>query len=150
MTHCPRCGKDNAADIHSCTPQPGSELALILEQNAQLREQNTELDFLVHDHEVQNRELKAHTDALAGRISDLYKQLNAEEKLVDDLRRLLGNAVETIRADEALLAQALEALEHHTAIKHPAQIPYRDRTIALLRTRLAPTYTPTPNEGSEP
>jgi hypothetical protein len=37
---------------------------------------------------------------------------------------------------KALLAQALEALEFHTAIKHPAQIPYRDRTIALLRERL--------------
>jgi hypothetical protein len=81
-----------------------------------------ELDLLVHELEVENTELKA-----------MFKR-----------------AVDIIKADEALLAQALDALEFHTAIKHPAQIPYRDRTIALLRTRLAPSYTPTPNEGSEP
>ncbi|MEY4345280.1 MAG: hypothetical protein RL032_1112 [Pseudomonadota bacterium] len=32
--------------------------------------------------------------------------------------------------------QALEALEHHSAIKHPQQIHYRDTAIAALRTAL--------------
>ena len=38
--------------------------------------------------------------------------------------------------DEALLRQALDALENHTAIKHPQQRHYRDATITALRERL--------------
>jgi hypothetical protein len=38
--------------------------------------------------------------------------------------------------DEALLRQALDALENHTAIKHPQQRYYREAAIAALRERL--------------
>jgi hypothetical protein len=54
---CPRCGKENPADVHTCTPPPGSELALILEQNAQLREQNRQLDVELAETGRENRQL---------------------------------------------------------------------------------------------
>jgi len=38
--------------------------------------------------------------------------------------------------DEVLLRQALDALENHTAIKHPQQRYYREAAIAALRERL--------------
>jgi len=38
--------------------------------------------------------------------------------------------------DTALLRQALEALENHTAIKHPQQRHYRDAAIDALKERL--------------
>ena len=41
-----------------------------------------------------------------------------------------------------VLTQALEALEHHTAIKHPQQRHYRDAAIEALRAALAETAEP--------
>jgi hypothetical protein len=38
--------------------------------------------------------------------------------------------------DREVMQQALEALEHHSAIKHPQQIHYRDTAIAALKTAL--------------
>ena len=43
------------------------------------------------------------------------------------------------------MKMALEALEHHTAIKHPQQIHYRDAAITALREALAQ-----PDVGMEP
>ena len=40
------------------------------------------------------------------------------------------------------MEQALEALEHHTAIKHPQQRHYRDAAIEALRAALAETAEP--------
>jgi hypothetical protein len=77
---CIRCGKAvRSDDIHTCTPPPGSELALILEQNEQLRQQNTELDVKLA--------------GLEDRIQAVYGQLNDTEKEVDDLRLLLRQAL---------------------------------------------------------
>ena len=39
--------------------------------------------------------------------------------------------------------QALEALEHHSAIKHPQQIHYRDTAIAALKAALEQQAEPT-------
>lgn len=39
--------------------------------------------------------------------------------------------------DRELIRLALDALENHTAIKHPQQIAYRDAVIDALRDRLA-------------
>lgn len=39
--------------------------------------------------------------------------------------------------DQALIQLALDALENHTAIKHPQQRAYRDDAIDALRARLA-------------
>ena len=36
-----------------------------------------------------------------------------------------------------VMRQALDALENHTAIKHPQQISYRDDAIAALRAALS-------------
>jgi hypothetical protein len=41
-----------------------------------------------------------------------------------------------IKDDEALLRQALDVLENHTAIEHPQQIHYRDAAIDALKERL--------------
>jgi hypothetical protein len=43
----------------------------------------------------------------------------------------------TITLPRATVEQALEALENHTAIKHPQQRSYRDAAIAALRAALA-------------
>ena len=54
--------------------------------------------------------------------------------------------------DEALLRQALEALEEASDALHKGH-PVRMHTqkaIAALRERLGLRYEPTPNEGSEP
>jgi hypothetical protein len=40
--------------------------------------------------------------------------------------------------------QALEALEHHSAIKHPQQIHYRDTAIAALKAALEQQAEPPP------
>jgi hypothetical protein len=40
------------------------------------------------------------------------------------------------------LKLALDALENHTAIKHPQQIHYRDKAIAAIKEALAQTQEP--------
>jgi septal ring factor EnvC (AmiA/AmiB activator) len=132
MTHCPRCGKDNAAEIHSCTPTPGSELAQLYEQNAQLREQNTELDAKLAETTDALKGLEVENDGLGDRIKSLYKQLNTTEKEVDDLR--------------LLLRQALEALEYIVKPPcmcwagcddcDPTKAPDVNATIAAIKERL--------------
>jgi hypothetical protein len=58
--------------------------------------------------------------------------LKHEEAVIEVMRELHQRQ----QADEALLRQALDALENHTAIKHPQQIHYRDSAIDALRERL--------------
>ena len=67
------------------------------------------------------------------------------EGIRDELR-------EQRQRDEALLRQALEALEEASDALHKGH-PVRMHTqgaIAALRERLGLRYEPTPNEGSEP
>jgi hypothetical protein len=67
-----------------------------------------------------------------------------EEHFVEVCRKAGGNSNTTLYAapqprhdDEALLRQALDVLENHTAIKHPQQIYYRDNAITAIKERLA-------------
>jgi uncharacterized protein Yka (UPF0111/DUF47 family) len=96
MTHCPRCGKTNAAEIHSCTPK-----ALVLAD---------ELERHIGEFETATRaaaELRRQYEEIEGqadRIQSIYGQLNDTEREVDDLRLLLRQAL-------AALEFALPALE---------------------------------------
>jgi hypothetical protein len=91
---CPRCGKENPADVHTCTPPPGSELALILEQNAQLREQNTALDAELAESEALLRQaLTALESCDAAHPSDGGRQWyddKAVEAAIDAIKERLG------------------------------------------------------------
>ena len=61
---------------------------------------------------------------------------NDDIDLLDFTRAVLARAK---AQDEAIMRQALDALENHTAIKHPQQIYYRDSAITALRERLGET-----------
>jgi hypothetical protein len=94
MTNCIRCGKQNVDPVfpHTCTPPKALLLADVLEAThpalwpygqeaaAELRRQYEEIE------------------GQAGRIQDLYGQLNATEKEVDDCRLLLRQALEALEA----------------------------------------------------
>jgi hypothetical protein len=114
MTHCPRCGKTNAAEIHSCTPK-----ALVLAD---------ELERHIGEFEAATRaaaELRRQYEEIegqAGRIQDLYGQLNTTEKEVDDLRLLLRQAADMLAT---------------LPVKHPDQIAPRDALLASIKKRLA-------------
>jgi hypothetical protein len=73
-----------------------------------------ELDLLVHDLEVENTGLK-------DRIQDLYGQLNATEKEVDDCRLVLRQ-----------VADMLATLP----VKHPDQIAPRDALVKEIKERI--------------
>jgi len=101
MVKCTRCGKENPAEIHTCTPL-ALRLALALRDGSYL--------------------LSQERDGTADELERLFVELEG--------------AVQRNRDDTALLRQALEALENHTAIKHPQQRHYRDAAIDALKERL--------------
>jgi hypothetical protein len=79
---CIRCGKQvRSDDIHTCTPPPGSELALLLEQNAQMREQNTELDAKLAESEAL---LKQALHALKYRGANEWKVLKPVIEAIEE------------------------------------------------------------------
>jgi uncharacterized protein Yka (UPF0111/DUF47 family) len=85
MNHCPRCGKDNPAEVHTCTPK-----ALVLAD---------ELERHLGEFETATRaaaELRRQYEEIEGQadhIQSIYGQLNDTEKEVDDLRLLLRQAL---------------------------------------------------------
>jgi hypothetical protein len=83
MNHCPRCGKDNPAEVHTCTPK-----ALLL---AELLETDGWPDA-ANELRRQYEELEGQAD----RIQSIYGQLNDTEKEVDDLRLLLRQALDCL------------------------------------------------------
>ena len=155
---CQRCGKDNPAEVHTCTP-----LALVLadelHRHGTVNEPNTCADELIRLHaenEALRAELKTAHLNYVGCMEDLkeaaltpgepvasiYISPNGEREFDDwrvELpvgRNLLYTAPQPQRDDTALLRQALTALEN-SAVKHPDQIDGRNAAIAALKERLA-------------
>jgi uncharacterized protein Yka (UPF0111/DUF47 family) len=85
MTTCVRCGKTNAAEIHTCTPRA---LPLAYELERHLGEFETAVRAA-----AELRRLHEENQGQAARIRDIYKQLDDTEKEVDDLRLLLRQAL---------------------------------------------------------
>jgi hypothetical protein len=105
---CIRCGKpfNSVDDIHTCSLPPALALAELLE-----------------------------TDGWPDAADEL-RRLHAEnERLRSSANRggHMAVAWELQQAAEALLRQALDVLENHTAIKHPQQIYYRDAIITAIK-----------------
>ena len=121
MTHCPRCGKENPAEIHTCTP-----LALKL---ADALENGTYL-------------LWVERDATAAELRRLHEENEALRGMSFDTKRS--------PADEALLRRALEMLNdnHHYVAdneKHTYVMAHL-AVIEALHERLAgDNLTPTAN-----
>jgi hypothetical protein len=101
MNHCPRCGKTNAAEIHSCTPK-----ALV---------QADELERHIGEFETATRaaaELRRQYEEIEALQADV-KKFREAASCERDVRQQLERIVE---ADEALLRQALDCLECHADI----------------------------------
>jgi chromosome segregation ATPase len=86
-----------------------------IEQNEQLRQQNTELDAKLAETTDALKGLEVENDGLGDRIKSLYKQLNTTEKEVDDLRLLLKQALHALKYRGAnewkVLKPVIEAIE---------------------------------------
>jgi hypothetical protein len=86
-----------------------------IEQNEQLRQQNTELDAKLAETTDALKGLEVENDGLGDRIKSLYKQLNTTEKEVDDLRLLLRQALHALKYRGAnewkVIKPVIEAIE---------------------------------------
>lgn len=88
--NCQRCGKENPAEVHTCTP-----LALKLAD---------ELDqWLITS--------AATRKSAAAELRRLHDEVELQQCSLNVARQMIEGYVEWIRKDEALLRQALEALE---------------------------------------
>ena len=87
------------------------------------------------------------------RAARTYKYRGSLEAMTEperkELEQLLEFANKIIHRDEALLRQALEALEVSARFVYADLRPQCESTIDALRARLG-RYQPTENEGSEP
>ena len=87
------------------------------------------------------------------RAARTYKYRGSLEAMTEperkELEQLLEFANKIIHRDEALLWQALEALEVSARFVYADLRPQCESTIDALRARLG-RYQPTENEGSEP
>jgi hypothetical protein len=91
--------------------------------------------FIVHDPDATQAEIKHPVELVNNDIAAISAALAEPQEPVDDLRLLLRNAVDTIKADEALLRQALEMLEH-MPVKHPDQLAQRRKLLNSIEDRL--------------
>jgi hypothetical protein len=111
--HCPRCGKDNPPEVHTCTPK-----ALVLAD---------ELERHIGEFET------------ATRASAELRRLYAENERLRSAANRGGHmavAWELQQADEALLRQALECLEAMNP--YPAsKEEQRATAITAIKERLA-------------
>jgi hypothetical protein len=161
---CPRCGKDNPADVHTCFP-----LALKLADDIENRLYDVVFDQVI----AELRRLYEEVEGTAQRNRDIYKQLDKAEAEIDRLYKAaqpqpdhLRDATEKVDCprcghccpddtelrqlreqnlmldaeaakDEALLRQALKALvDAHVRVEHKQNVAMREAAIAALRERL--------------
>ena len=94
MTHCPRCGKDNPAEIHTCTPR-----ALVLAD---------ELTTLTGTQKAKRTTAKQAADELRGLHAEVQMQFQA----LKAARQLVEACYQSAKKDEALLRQALDTLAY--------------------------------------
>jgi len=94
---CDRCGKDNPADVHTCTP-----LALKLADEL-------EMWTLGEPAAAELRRLYEEVEGTAQRNRDIYKQLDAAEAEIDRLTKLLRQNIRTYMVDDQHYAPEEEA-----------------------------------------
>jgi hypothetical protein len=123
MTHCPRCGKTNAAEIHSCTPK-ALVLADELERHIGEFETATRAAAELRRLHSDNEQLAEFVIAVGGFWGHSRSKLVGEDSLAECINRG-GN-------DEALLKQALECLERSDTLGWQANLP----AITAIKERL--------------
>jgi hypothetical protein len=118
MTHCPRCGKTNAAEIHSCTPK-----ALVLAD---------ELERHLGEFETATR--------AAAELRRQYEEIEALQVAQYECGFGAGCCYQAAKseADKSLLRQAADMLAT-LPVKHPDQIGPRDALITAIEERLGET-----------
>jgi hypothetical protein len=95
------------------------------------------LDFPDTDELEQALELRRQYEEIEALQQDVKKFLEAAS-CERDVRLLLRNAVDTIKADEALLRQALELLEWEYGLSHHLVFAIKER---LTGDSLSPNHT---------
>lgn len=97
MTHCPRCGKTNPAEIHTCTPPLALQLA---DWHKAMADEPKRNEAKRDKHRRTETELRR-----------LYIEAQTLRSCLFQMQEAANWSIAKQEDDEALLRQALEALE---------------------------------------
>ena len=134
MTHCPRCGKDNPAEIHTCTPL-ALKLADWLERRTMKMLQDRQAAAELRRLHAENEALRDKNNQLHTEINTAWQEVKTEQRL--SFRTQVAKLEAKVESDEALLRQARDTmaywLEHGET---PGSHDMIQRTHDILQERL--------------